>query len=63
MPDNLPYPQIPVARLLSFLIAGIVAVILMVIVFSAWRSIHPGYVGIVFDKANHNVTTGALDPG
>ena len=23
----------------------------------------PGYVGIVFDKANHNVTTGALDPG
>jgi len=63
MPDNLPYPQIPVARLLSFLIAGIVAVIIMVIVFSAWRSIHPGYVGIVFDKANHNVTTGALDPG
>ena len=63
MPDNLPYPQSPVARLLSFLIAGIVAVILMVIVFSAWRSIHPGYVGIVFDKANHNVTTGALDPG
>jgi len=34
-----------------------------VIVFSAWRSIRPGYVGIVFDKANHNVTTGALDPG
>jgi regulator of protease activity HflC (stomatin/prohibitin superfamily) len=52
-----------VARVLSFALAGIVAVVLLVIVFSAWRSIRPGYVGIVFDKANHNVTTGALDPG
>jgi len=58
-----PHPQIPVARLLSFLLAAALAVALLVIVFSAWRSIHPGYVGIVFDKANHKVTTGALDPG
>jgi regulator of protease activity HflC (stomatin/prohibitin superfamily) len=63
MPDHLPYPQIPLARILSLLLAGVVAVALLVIVFSAWRSINPGYVGIVFDKANHNVTTGALDPG
>jgi regulator of protease activity HflC (stomatin/prohibitin superfamily) len=63
MPDHLPYPQVPIARLLSFVVAGIVAVVLLVIVFSSWRSIRPGYVGIVFDKANHNVTTGALDPG
>ena len=63
MPEQLPYPQVPVARLLSFAVAGIVAVVLLVVTFSAWRSIHPGYVGIVFDKANHNVTTGALDPG
>jgi len=63
MSDQLPYPQIPVARLLSFVVAGIVALLLLVITFSAWRSINPGFVGIVFDKANHNVTTGALDPG
>jgi regulator of protease activity HflC (stomatin/prohibitin superfamily) len=48
---------------MSLVVGGVVAVVLLVIVFSAWRSIRPGYVGIVFDKANHNVTTGALDPG
>jgi regulator of protease activity HflC (stomatin/prohibitin superfamily) len=58
-----PHPQIPVTRIMSFLLAAVLAVLLLVIVFSAWRSIRPGYVGIVFDKANHNVTTGALDPG
>ena len=63
MPDHLPYPQIPLARLLSLALAALVAIVLLGIVFSAWRSIRPGYVGIVFDKANHNVTTGALDPG
>lgn len=63
MADHLPYPQVPVARLLSLIVAGIVAVILLGVTFSAWRNIRPGYVGIVFDKANHNVTTGALDPG
>ena len=63
MPDHLPYPQVPVARLLSFVVAGVVALVLLVVVFSAWRSIRPGYVGIVFDKINHKVTTGALDPG
>ena len=30
---------------------------------SAWRSIAPGYVGIVFDKATHTVTPGAQEPG
>jgi regulator of protease activity HflC (stomatin/prohibitin superfamily) len=57
-----PHPQIPVARILRLLLAAVVAFALLVIVFSAWRSIHPGYVGIVFDKANHKVTT-TLDPG
>src|SRR5271163_4816394 len=56
-------PQIPVARLLTYLVAAVAAIVLLGLVFSAWRSIRPGYVGIVFDKANHNVTTGALDPG
>src|SRR5690242_1514466 len=32
------------------------------VVFSAWRTIEPGYVGIVFDKASHKVTN-TLDPG
>jgi regulator of protease activity HflC (stomatin/prohibitin superfamily) len=63
MPDHLPYPQVPVKRLLSLVLAALVAGVLLLVVFSAWWSIRPGYVGIVFDKANHNVTTGALDPG
>jgi regulator of protease activity HflC (stomatin/prohibitin superfamily) len=50
-------------RVITFLLVGIVAIFLLGLTFSAWRNIRPGYVGIVFDKANHNVTTGALDPG
>ena len=30
---------------------------------TVWRTIRPGYVGIVFDKASHRVTTRALEPG
>jgi regulator of protease activity HflC (stomatin/prohibitin superfamily) len=41
----------------------LVAVVLLGVVFSAWRNIRPGYVGIVFDKASHQVTTGAREPG
>ena len=62
-PDHLPYSPFPLARLMTLLAGALIAVVLLVITFSAWRSIRPGYVGIVFDKANHNVTTGALDPG
>lgn len=53
----------PIARIVTLLLVGVVAIILLGMTFSAWRNIRPGYVGIVFDKANHNVTTGALDPG
>ena len=53
----------PIARIVTLILVGIVALVLLGLTFSAWRSIRPGYVGIVFDKANHNVTTGALDPG
>ena len=56
-------PLRTLARLGTIFVVGVVAVILLIFTFSAWRSINPGYVGIVFDKANHNVTTGALDPG
>jgi regulator of protease activity HflC (stomatin/prohibitin superfamily) len=41
----------------------LVAAVLLGVVFSAWRSIRPGYVGIVFDKASHQVITGAREPG
>jgi prohibitin 2 len=50
-------------RPVTLLIVAIVAVVLLGFMFTAWRSINPGYVGIVFDKINHRVTTGALDPG
>ncbi len=53
----------PVFRLGTLFVVGVVALFLLGFTFSAWRNINPGYVGIVFDKANHNVTTGALDPG
>ncbi len=56
-------PLRPVFRLGTLFIAAIVALILLMFTFSTWRNINPGYVGIVFDKAHHNVTTGALDPG
>ncbi|MDQ6623756.1 MAG: SPFH domain-containing protein, partial [Verrucomicrobiota bacterium] len=60
---NSPQPSLPITRIIGLIVVAIVAVILLGFTFSAWRNIRPGYVGIVFDKANHNVTTGALDPG
>ncbi len=56
-------PLRPFLRLGTLFVIALVALILLGFTFSAWRNINPGYVGIVFDKANHNVTTGALDPG
>jgi regulator of protease activity HflC (stomatin/prohibitin superfamily) len=53
----------PLTSVVRLVLVAIVGLILLGLTFSAWRSIRPGYVGIVFDKANHNVTTGALDPG
>jgi regulator of protease activity HflC (stomatin/prohibitin superfamily) len=53
----------PIRRIVTLLLVAIVAIFLLGLTFTSWRSIRPGYVGIVFDKANHNVTTGALDPG
>ncbi|HEX4084264.1 MAG TPA: prohibitin family protein [Chthoniobacteraceae bacterium] len=61
MPDN--SYSAPTGKLFTLVIAAVVLLALLVITFSAWRSIRPGYVGIVFDKANHRVTTGALNPG
>ncbi len=60
---NSPSQSPPVARIIGLVVVAFVALVLLGLTFSAWRNIRPGYVGIVFDKANHNVTTGALDPG
>lgn len=51
------------ARIGVLAIAAFIAVALLALVFSSWRNIQPGYVGIVFDKASHSVTAGALEPG
>ena len=56
-------PLNPLVRLGTVVLTGFIALILLAFTFSAWRNINPGYVGIVFDKANHSVTTRALDPG
>src|SRR5689334_17927350 len=58
-----PSPGRAAARIGTLVIIAIVAIILLGLTVSAWRNITPGYVGIVFDKANHNVTAGALEPG
>ncbi len=47
----------------SILIFAGVAVVGLGGLVSAWKTIEPGYVGIVFDKISHRVTTGALEPG
>src|SRR5215216_5383413 len=52
-----------VARLGTLVVIALIAIVLLGLTISAWRSIAPGYVGIVFDKATHTVTTGALEPG
>jgi regulator of protease activity HflC (stomatin/prohibitin superfamily) len=44
-------------------IVGLIALGLLGLMFASWRSIQPGYVGIIFDKASHQVTAGALEPG
>jgi regulator of protease activity HflC (stomatin/prohibitin superfamily) len=56
-------PIRPVARLGTLIIVAVIAIVLLGLTISAWRSIAPGYVGIIFDKASHNVTAGALEPG
>lgn len=42
---------------------AVIAVALLALMFSSWRNIRPGYVGIVFNKASHDVNAGAQRPG
>lgn len=51
------------ARIGTLVVIAVIALALLGLTLSAWRSISPGYVGIVFDKANHTVTASALEPG
>jgi regulator of protease activity HflC (stomatin/prohibitin superfamily) len=44
-------------------IAMLLSLVALGLVFAAWRTIEPGYVGIIFDKVNRQVSTRALDPG
>src|SRR5262245_20574443 len=50
------------ARFGALGVIGFATIVLLGVVFSSWRTIEPGYVGIVFDKARHQVTN-TLDPG
>lgn len=52
-----------ITRIGTLLITVLIALVILGLIASSWRSIEPGFVGIVFDKANHNVTAGALEPG
>jgi regulator of protease activity HflC (stomatin/prohibitin superfamily) len=63
MPTSADFRSPSAVRIGTIVIVALVAVVLLGFTFTAWQSIRPGYVGIVFDKINHRVTTGALDPG
>ena len=52
-----------IAGIFTLGIAALVALIVLGFIMAAWRTIQPGFVGIVFDKARSQVTTGQLDPG
>jgi len=41
----------------------VVALAALGLLFATWRTIEPGYVGIIFDKVSRNVSARALDPG
>ncbi|HJZ50061.1 MAG TPA: SPFH domain-containing protein [Roseiflexaceae bacterium] len=58
-----PVPNRAIARVGTLIVIGLIALVLLGLTVSAWRNISPGYVGIIFDKASHQVTTGALEPG
>lgn len=48
---------------ISLGVAALAALGALALVFAAWRTIEPGFVGITFDKINRQVSARALDPG
>lgn len=57
-----PGPIRSAARLGTLIVIFLVALTLLGVIFTSWRTIEPGFVGIVFDKASRRVTN-TLDPG
>lgn len=55
-------PNRAVARLGTLIVIALLAIGGLGLLFTTWRTIDPGFVGIVFDKASHKVTN-TLDPG
>ena len=51
-----------VVGIFSLAAAALIALLALLFLFMSWRTIDPGYVGIVFDKASRRVTN-TLDPG
>jgi regulator of protease activity HflC (stomatin/prohibitin superfamily) len=50
-------------KTVTLVVTLVICISFLFLIYSAWRSVHPGYVGIVFDKANHQVTASRLEPG
>lgn len=50
-------------RLVTLGIAALAAMAALALVSASWRTIEPGYVGIVFDKVSRQVSANSLDPG
>lgn len=51
-----------ITGIFTLAIAAMIALVALGFIFAAWRTIEPGYVGIVFDKASRKVT-GTQEPG
>ena len=47
----------------TLIVIGVIALAMLWLLTSAWRTVSPGYVGIVFDKVSHKVTAQAREPG
>ncbi len=52
-----------VIRLGVLLVVGVCAVLFLMLLRASWRTVQPGYVGVVFDKVTHTVTSRAREPG
>jgi regulator of protease activity HflC (stomatin/prohibitin superfamily) len=52
-----------IRRIVTLSLGLVVALGALGFVFATWRTIEPGYVGIIFDKVSRSVSARALDPG
>lgn len=61
--NKLPGTARQFARIGVLVIIGIVAILALSLLRASWRTVRPGYVGVVFDKITHTVTSKAREPG